>query len=682
MKRILVVDDDENLRKVIAFLLQKHGYEVLTAADAAEGLTLALTQLPSLVLSDIHMAGKSGFEFLKELRAHPETSAVPVIIMTGDLLENNARSSMEQGADDFLKKPFSPETVLAAVQARLQRQEGISQVLVEQQQAELINAGEKLRLHTLALEAVANAIVITNRAGEILWVNPAFSKLTGYTFAEVAGRTTSILKSGRHEKAFYQSLWRTIEAGEVWQGELVNKRKDGTFYHEAMTITPLTDANGEIRNFIAIKQDISGRKRSEEELRWKTAFLEAQVSSSPDGILVVDGQGKKILQNQKMTDLFQIPRHIADDKDDLKQLQWVTDITKNSAQFIERVVYLNSHPDEVGRDEIALKDGKILDRYSAPVIGHDGKHYGRIWTFRDITERRHLETQLIQAHKLESVGQLAAGIAHEINTPMQYVGDNTRFLKESFEVLGKVMQDHLDLIAAVRQKAVTPELLARNEELLAVSDVNYLCEQIPLALTETLEGIGRVSKIVRAMKEFSHPGGGERTLADLNKAIESTVTVARNEWKYVADLQLELAQDLPPVPCFLGEFNQCILNLIVNAAHTIADVVKNRSGTKGVITVQTRRDGDQVEVRVKDTGTGIPETARPRIFEPFFTTKEVGKGTGQGLTMVYAIIVKQHGGSVRFETETGLGTTFFLRLPLKPITLAEPGSPAPEMARH
>ncbi|MGH7869681.1 MAG: sensor histidine kinase, partial [Candidatus Dormibacteraceae bacterium] len=192
----------------------------------------------------------------------------------------------------------------------------------------------------------------------------------------------------------------------------------------------------------------------------------------------------------------------------------------------------------------------------------------------------------------------------------------------------------------------------------------YLFEQVPAAINETLEGIGRITRIVRAMKEFSHPGGKEMSPADLNKAIETTVTVARNEWKYVADLKLDLDPELPLVPCFLGEFNQAILNLVINAAHAISDVVKKHPGTKGVIGVQTRRDGAHVEIRVSDTGTGIPKPYQARIFEPFFTTKEVGKGTGQGLSIVYGSIVKKHGGTVSFETEEGKGTTFIIRLPV------------------
>jgi signal transduction histidine kinase len=287
-----------------------------------------------------------------------------------------------------------------------------------------------------------------------------------------------------------------------------------------------------------------------------------------------------------------------------------------------------------------------------------------------------LEVQLRQSQKLESIGQLAAGIAHEINTPTQYVGDNTRFVKDSYDAIVKVLDSHKELLAAAKTGAITPGLVASSEKILLASDLEFLRWQIPQALIETLQGVERVSKIVRAMKEFSHPGGQEKMAADLNKAIESTVTVARNEWKYVADLKLELDASLPPVPCFLGEFNQAVLNLIVNAAHAIGDVVQQNPGAKGLITVQTRLDGDCAEIRVADTGTGIPESARSKIFEPFFTTKDVGKGTGQGLAMVYGSIVKRHGGAVTFETEAGRGTTFIIRLPLKPR--AEPEAVPPQ----
>jgi PAS domain S-box-containing protein len=321
------------------------------------------------------------------------------------------------------------------------------------------------------------------------------------------------------------------------------------------------------------------------------------------------------------------------------------------------------------------RDGswRTCDFHGVPFRNAGGSIESVLIVARDITERKEaenarqvLEVQLRQAQKLEAVGQLSAGIAHEINTPTQYVGDNTRFLRDSFASIAKVMQPYEELLCTVKTNALAPDQVASVERAVEANDIKYLFEQIPAAIQETLEGIDRVSKIVRAMKEFSHPGSKEKALADLNKAIETTVTVAHSEWKYVADVELELEPNLPSVPCFIGEFNQCILNLIVNASHAIADVIRDKVGAKGKITIKTRRDNDHVEVRVSDTGTGIPESARSRIFEPFFTTKDVGKGTGQGLSIVYGSIVKKHGGTAAFETESGKGTTFILRLPLSP----------------
>ncbi|MGB0104699.1 MAG: ATP-binding protein, partial [Candidatus Sulfotelmatobacter sp.] len=198
----------------------------------------------------------------------------------------------------------------------------------------------------------------------------------------------------------------------------------------------------------------------------------------------------------------------------------------------------------------------------------------------------------------------------------------------------------------------------------------YLLEEIPKAIEQTLEGVTRVSQLVSAMKEFSHPGTKEKTPLDLNHAIQSTITVARNEWKYVADVETEFDPSLPLVSCQPGEFNQVILNLIVNAAHAIAEVVGKNGSQKGKIKVQTRDCQEWVEIRIQDTGSGIPEKARARIFDPFFTTKKIGKGTGQGLAIARSVVVDKHDGSIHFETEEGKGTTFIIRLPYDGKVLA------------
>lgn len=283
----------------------------------------------------------------------------------------------------------------------------------------------------------------------------------------------------------------------------------------------------------------------------------------------------------------------------------------------------------------------------------------------EIADRNRMEIQLRHAQKMESIGQLAAGIAHEINTPTQFIGDNTRFVQDAFGDISRLIAAYERLFRAVAAGPVAPELIGEVRAAAGAADMAYLSREIPHAIRQSLEGIARVSNIVRAMKEFSHPGTTEKTALDLNHAIESTLTVCRNEWKYVAELTTDFDPKLPPVPVLPGEFNQVILNIVINATHAIADVVGRSGERKGMITVSTRRDSDWAEVRIGDTGTGIPESARQRIFDPFFTTKNVGQGTGQGLAIAHSVVVRKHGGTIGFETETGRGTTFVIRIPLR-----------------
>jgi signal transduction histidine kinase len=227
-----------------------------------------------------------------------------------------------------------------------------------------------------------------------------------------------------------------------------------------------------------------------------------------------------------------------------------------------------------------------------------------------------------------------------------------------------LLREYQKLAAAVQSDTVTPELLAAVQSSAEKADLDYISKEIPLAVQQSLQGVKHVSHIVSAMKEFSHPASAEKMALDLNHAIDTTITVARGEWKYVAAIEMDYAEGLPPVPCLPGEFNQVILNLIVNAAHAIGDVVKKTEGARGTIRISTRLDGDWVEIRVSDTGAGIPEEIRHRIFEPFFTTKAVGKGTGQGLAIARSVVVDKHGGTLEFESEVGRGTTFIIRLPV------------------
>ena len=308
---------------------------------------------------------------------------------------------------------------------------------------------------------------------------------------------------------------------------------------------------------------------------------------------------------------------------------------------------------------------RLLGLNVLPILTESDSPTGFIITGADVTERMGLELQLRQAQKLEAIGQLAAGIAHEINTPTQFVGHNIRFLKDSWDSIAEFLNFCGTVQAECATGPVPPEHLQQFSELHQKCDLEYLLKHIPDAIDNSLEGVSRVAKIVKGFKEFSHPGSEGKRVINLNQAIETTISVSRHEWKYCADLVTAFDADLPLVPCLVGEFNQVILNLIINSSHAIGSVVEKNGQGKGTITISTRRDGEWARIAVADTGAGIPVEIRSRVFEPFFTTKEVGKGTGQGLALAHAAIVNRHHGQLWFESELGQGTTFFIRLPLE-----------------
>ncbi len=275
--------------------------------------------------------------------------------------------------------------------------------------------------------------------------------------------------------------------------------------------------------------------------------------------------------------------------------------------------------------------------------------------------RQQLESSLADSQRLEAIGRLAAGVAHEINTPTQYVGDNIQFLSQNLGAMLEVLDALPALLAGHAGDADTRDVLEKLERI----DIGFLKEEVPAALSQSQDGVARIASIVRAMKEFSHPGTKEFVDFDLNHAIESTLTVGRSEWKYVAQVERDLDPNLPKVPCLPGEINQVLLNVLVNAAHAVKSRLSVERERPGVIRIGTRVRGGCVEITISDNGCGIPKEHFKRIFEPFFTTKPVGTGTGQGLAMAWSVVVGKHGGAIDVTSEVGLGTTFVLRLPIR-----------------
>jgi two-component system NtrC family sensor kinase len=335
-------------------------------------------------------------------------------------------------------------------------------------------------------------------------------------------------------------------------------------------------------------------------------------------------------------------------------------------------------------DEVT-RDGRkaLLGVTITPIFSADGKLSHGVAIGADITAKREearkkqeLQDQLVEemkerervvlqlqlAQKLESVGRLAAGIAHEINTPIQYVGDSVHFLRGACEDLSAAIDGMRRAIEGLPASPVRDGLQAELSALAEKHDLGFIRQEVPRAFERTFDGVARVTTIVKAMKEFAHPDSGEQSPADLNHAIETTLLVASNEYKYIAAIRTEFAA-MPPVVCNIGELNQVFLNLIVNAAHAIHD--SGKDSETGEIRLSTAVEGSMAVIRIRDNGCGIPDADIPKLYDPFFTTKEVGRGTGQGLSIARSILVDKHGGEIGVSSRVGHGTEFVLRVPIE-----------------
>jgi PAS domain S-box-containing protein len=506
-----------------------------------------------------------------------------------------------------------------------------------------------------------HAIVATTDVnGTITYINDKFCAISKYSREELLGQNHRIVNSGYHSGEFFRNMYETIATGQVWHNEICNLAKDGTHYWVDTTIVPFLGSDGKPRQYVAIRSDITERKTAEEALHAAYEETELFVQSIPSILIGLDHEGRIIRWNFAAGATFGLLHGQAMGRSmESCGIHWLhPDIKTEIARWIATEVSCRC-------DDVSYEKDGIVRFLGLNVRRIPGKSYcpGFIVTGADITERKGLEDQLRQAQKLEAIGQMAAGIAHEINTPTQYTGDNLRFLKDSWDSIAEFLNFCGTLSEQALTATVTSETLDRFETLHNKCDFPYLLKEIPHAIDQSLEGLQRVAKIVRGMKEFSHPGSKDKRPVNLNRAIETTITVSRNEWKYCADLVTAFDEDLPLVSCLVGEFNQVILNLIVNAGHAIA-AAEAENGHKGTITISTLRQGEWAEVGIADTGLGIPKDIQARVFEPFFTTKEVGKGTGQGLALAHSVIVTQHQGQIWFDSEVGRGTTFHIRLPL------------------
>ena len=530
---------------------------------------------------------------------------------------------------------------------------------------------EERRMLRVFIDNIPDLMFVKDSEERFLLANLQMARAAGAMSPEQMVGKTDLDFFPEHIATRFQADDRAVmQAGEpLFNREERMLDREGRSIPILMTKVPLRDEQGKVIGIAGVGRDISQRKNVEEalreaEYRYRSIFEQAMI-----GIFQVLPEGRFLSVNPALASMlgYETPEELMQAVSSVWRIFVDASQAERLRSALQRDGMVRSFECQVNR-----KDGS---RIWMSTSVQASRRQGRLVRFdgmtEDITERKMLQQQLLHAQKLESIGQLAAGIAHEINTPTQYIGDNVRFLKDAFVDLGKVLR-------AFRHgpgEGPAAQMPATGAEIAEI-DVEYLLTEIPAAIEQALDGVGRVSTLVSAMKEFSHPGSKEKTEVDLNRAIQSTITVARNEWKYVAEMETDFDTSLPPVLCLPGEINQVVLNLIVNAAHAIGDVTRDGDQGKGKIRVSTRHSGDYVEVRVSDTGTGIPPEVQRRIFDPFFTTKEVGKGTGQGLSISRSVIMDKHEGTIHFETEVGKGTTFIVRLPYAGKSLTAKGAGA------
>jgi two-component system NtrC family sensor kinase len=658
---ILVIDDDVQLLRILDKALSRDDFDVLTAEDAGQAIAVLEKTLPCMILMDVEMPGMDGIALCRLIKHDPRTAHIPVSLVSSRIDEVDVNAGLAAGAVDYIKKPFDMDEVRMRVHIQIRLREALS----EQHRLHKHLSESELRLQAM-FEQAAVGMAVVAADGKLLRVNRRLCEIVGYPTDELLTKRFAEL-THPEDLAVDLEASRALRSGEMasYSREKRYLRKDGGIVWIKLAVGPVRDVEGHFDYFVSVFEDITEQKRTEAALRESEEKYRGIFAASHDAIMTLEPPTWQFVDaNPATLTMF--------------GAKTVADFTSRGPGDLSPEKQYDGRPSgEVAQEKIqtAMLEGSASFEWTHARI--DGQEFSAAVlltrmargekqflqaTVRDLSKQKGLEIELGHARKLEAVGQLASGIAHEINTPAQYVGDGVHFLKEAFEgyqrLVGQYQRAVEVLDKAGGHEALVGEIRTTEESI----DLAYLQANAPSSFESCLDGISRISTIVRAMKEFAHPDQKEKVPANLNQALQTTLAIARNEYKYVADVTTEFG-DLPAVLCHVGDLNQVFLNLIVNAAHAIGDVV-GQSGGKGTIRIRTSKEDSFARIDIADTGAGIPEKIRQRVFEPFFTTKEVGKGTGQGLAIARSIVVTKHGGTLTFDSETGKGTTFTIRLPI------------------
>jgi two-component system NtrC family sensor kinase len=673
---ILVVDDDQQTVNILSRALTRAGYDVHTALSGEAAMETLNAMTFDLIISDQQMDGMEGTAFFEEAKKiRPDAVR---ILVTGRPDVDVLMDAINQGEIyRFITKPFDLESLLISVRHAL-KQKG----LIEEKKRLTNRLQEKKRLEEVIINSRNKLMVIFDTIAEhilsldstynIVFANKAFSEDLGEEAKSIPGQKCYTIKHGLDTPCFeygYACPAQSVfNSGIPYSSAGVHLDSEGRKRYDEFSVLPVRNSSGKVIQVIKISRDITAQMESEEALRESEEFTRRIINSSADCIKILDLEGRLLFMSPGGQRLRGI-----DDINPFLNKSWI-EYWEGADKDAAFAAISKAKQGDVGtfRGYCPSLNGKPKwwDVVITPIVGANGSVDRLLSVSRDITDRKRVEdklasarAQLHQSEKMAAIGQLAAGVAHEINNPIGFINSNLSTLKGYVEDLSRLINTYEKL-----QK----EVLSRSEErdsrhanlVNAIDrckediDYDFVMNDLDKLISESQEGTERVKKIVSDLKDFSHAGKDELQYADINRCVESTLNIVWNEIKYKTTVAKEFG-DLPEVYCYPHKLNQVFMNLFVNAAQAIEK--------KGEIRISTRfcdSDAPYVEIKISDTGSGIPEEFLPRIFDPFFTTKPVGEGTGLGLHMAYGIVEKHH-GRIDVKSEVGKGTTFTIVLPVK-----------------
>ena len=509
-------------------------------------------------------------------------------------------------------------------------------------------------------DAVPDLISIHDKDYKIIRVNKALAERLNMDISSIIGKSCFEVMHNEKNPLSICPHTNSLKDGKTQIAEIFESKLDGDFL---VSTSPLKDENGEVFASVHVARDISDLKNVGKKLENQLKFMNTVIETIPNPIFIKDCEGIYTICNKAFADFWNVPK----DKIIGKKTDEI--VSQESARIIGQQDEILFQKPGVQFFEVPFEiPGRGVRQaiyYKATFEDNQGKVAGLVGVVHDITERKQMEEQLARSQKLEAIGLLAAGIAHEINTPTQFIHTNVEFLAEAFNDCSEVVNQISIVTKGLKEGKPRSELL---QEVLDDFDQNEFAEmreEVQDALNGTLEGVERITRIVDSMRYFSHPGSDKKELLDINNAIEHAITVSKNEWKYYADIVTDLDANLPQILGYSAPLNQVLLNIIVNAAQAISDSIGDSPERKGKISISTQQADKMVEIRIVDNGPGIDEKVIPNIFDPFFTTKKIGKGTGQGLALAHSVVVDKHEGSIEVKSRLGEGATFIIQLPIE-----------------